>query len=77
MLQHHTLTACLECDRRQYCAKSGLACMLTVRVSLRRGQAPPGKRKLLPAPKPLGGNVGALSQEELFGQGFKLPKLGR
>jgi hypothetical protein len=46
-------------------------------VLLCRGGAPPGKRKLLPAPKPLGGNVGALSQDELFGQGFKVPKLGR
>ena len=38
-------------------------------------------RKLLLAAKPLGGNVGALSQDELFGQGFKVPagsaELGR
>ena len=33
----------------------------------------------LPAAKPLGGNVGALSQDELLGQGFKVPvpELGR
>lgn len=34
-------------------------------------------RKLLPAAKPLGGNVSALSQDELFGQGFKVPELDR
>ena len=41
-----------------------------------RAQAPAGKRKLLPAPKPLGA-VGALPQDVLFGQGFKAPKLSR
>ena len=43
-----------------------------------RGQAPAGKRRLLPAPKPLPmGAVSALSQDVLFGQGFKVPRLGR
>ena len=45
-------------------------------LGLCRGQAPAGKRKLLPAPKPLGA-VGALPQDILFGQGFKAPKLSR
>ncbi|CAK0784596.1 hypothetical protein CVIRNUC_007800 [Coccomyxa viridis] len=42
------------------------------------GPAPAGKRRLLPAPKPLPtGAVSALSQDVLFGQGFKVPRLGR
>ena len=47
-------------------------------MSLCRDQAPAGKRKLLTAPKPLPtGAVSALSQDVLFGQGFKVPRLGR
>ena len=54
------------------------AAHLTGCMWLCRGPAPAGKRRLLPAPKPLPmGAVSALSQDVLFGQGFKVPRLGR
>ena len=39
--------------------------------------APPGKRRLLPAPKPVTAAVGALPRSMLFGQNFQIPRLSR